>query len=84
MALSELTERQRRQENIQNGVIVEGVDIIARQAGLRAGDIITEIDGKRVYDISGFQRLLAQVPSSPPCRWDSDGPRCSVSQSSTR
>ncbi len=63
LALSELTERQRRQENITNGVMVEGVDVSARQAGLRAGDIITEIDGKRIFDVTGLQRLLAHVPS---------------------
>ena len=32
-----------------------------RGAGLRPGDGILEVDGKRVTDVAGFHRLLAHV-----------------------
>ncbi len=63
LALAELTDRQRRQEGVTHGVVVEGVDGATRQAGLRAGDIVTEIDGRRVYNVSELRRLLAHVPT---------------------
>ncbi len=62
LVLAELTDRQRRQDNVADGVVVEDVDISARQAGLRPGDIVTEIDGKSVHRVSDLQRQFARVP----------------------
>jgi len=61
LVLAELTDRQRRQENIANGVMVESVDVAGRQAGLRTGDIVTEIDSKRVSNVAELRRQLSQV-----------------------
>jgi serine protease Do len=61
LVLTELSEKRRRQGNLPGGVVVEGTDLAARQAGLRPGDVIVEIDGKRVTSVAEFRRLLGQA-----------------------
>ncbi|HEU5338788.1 MAG TPA: PDZ domain-containing protein, partial [Sulfuricaulis sp.] len=39
---------------------------LARGAGLRPGDVILEVDGKRVTDVTGFHRLMAHVRPGRP------------------
>jgi serine protease Do len=63
LVLTDLTEKQRRDENLPSGARVEGIDLAARQAGLRAGDVVVEFDGKRVATAGELRRLLARVPS---------------------
>lgn len=61
-SLSDITERQRRELDIDHGAGVYDVEEgRARNAGLRPGDVILEVDGKRVTDVAGFHRLLAHV-----------------------
>jgi len=61
MALGEISPVQRKTLNLDYGVAVEVVDEgLARDAGLRPGDVILEVDGKRVHDVSGFQRLTGR------------------------
>src|SRR5687768_13619812 len=62
LVLMELSDRQRRQDGITHGVMVENMDVAARQAGLRAGDVVTEVDGKRVHNAAEFRRLMTSVP----------------------
>lgn len=62
LVLMELSARQRREDGITYGVVVENMDVAARQAGLRAGDVVTEMDGKRVHSVAEFRRLMANVP----------------------
>jgi serine protease Do len=67
LALSELNTSQRKRLDIDHGVSVEGVeDGPARQAGLRPGDAILEVDGKRVNSVAEFQRLLAHAAPGLP------------------
>ena len=62
LSLGELSVTQRRELDTDHGAIVSGVeDGLARDAGLRPGDVILEVDGKRVSDAAGFHRLLAHV-----------------------
>lgn len=62
LALSEA-----RRQDSSHGVSVDGVDEgPARSAGLRPGDVITEIDGKPVNGINGFDRLIAHANPSRP------------------
>ena len=62
LSLGELSVTQRRELDTDHGAIVSGVeDGLAREAGLRPGDVILEVDGKRVSDAAGFHRLLAHV-----------------------
>ena len=67
LALSEMTPAQQKYFDIDQGVTVAGVDEgPARDAGLRPGDVILEVDGKRVGNVSGFRRLLEHVPRGRP------------------
>ena len=67
LALSEMSPAQQKYFDIDQGVTVAGVDEgPARDAGLRPGDVILEVDGKRVGDVSGFRRLLEHVPRGRP------------------
>jgi serine protease Do len=67
LALSEMTPAQQKYFDIDHGVTVAGVEEgPARDAGLRPGDVILEVDGKRVSDASGFRRLLEHVPNGRP------------------
>lgn len=63
LAFSEVTTAQRKNSAIDYGVSVAGVDEgPARDAGLRPGDVILEVDGKHVTDAPGLQRLLESAP----------------------
>lgn len=67
LALSEMSASLKKNLEIDNGVSVIGVaDGQARNAGLRPGDVIVEVDGKRVSDISTFHRLLEHAPPDRP------------------
>ncbi len=63
LVLSELGPFQRKRQDLEYGVSVKGVSAgPARNAGLRPGDVILEVDGKRVKDVPGFHRLMAHAP----------------------
>lgn len=62
LILGELTPQLRRELGMEYGTVVSAVEGgYARDAGLRAGDVIFELDGKRVADTASFYRLLAHV-----------------------
>lgn len=66
-SLSDITGQQRREMDIDHGASVNDVEEgRARDAGLRPGDVILEVDGKRVTDVAGFYRLLAHVRPGRP------------------
>ena len=67
LAVSDLTAQQRKREDLDHGVSVDGVDDgPARDAGLRSGDLILEVDGKRVNSAEGFNRVIAHAPKGRP------------------
>lgn len=67
LSLGELTNQQRRDLDIDHGASVVDVDEgLARGAGLRPGDVILEVDGKRVSDAAGLHRLLAHTRPGRP------------------
>ena len=67
IVLSELTAPQRRRQDLDYGARVEAVDEgPARSAGLRPGDVILEVDGKRIGNTADFERLLAHAPKGRP------------------
>jgi serine protease Do len=67
LVLSEMSASQRKNLEIDNGVSVVGVeDGQARDAGLRSGDVILEVDGKRVSDVVTFHRLLEHASPKRP------------------
>ncbi len=67
LAVGELSEAQRKSIDVDHGVSVAGVDDgPARDAGLRPGDVILEIDDRRVNDVQDFFRLLEHASPSRP------------------
>ena len=67
LAMGDITDQQRREMDIDHGASVNGVEEgHARDAGLRPGDVILEVDGKRVTDVAGFRRLLVHVRPGRP------------------
>jgi serine protease Do len=67
LSLGELSNQQRRDLDIDHGASVIDVDEgLARGAGLRPGDVILELDGKRVTDAVGLHRLLAHMRPGRP------------------
>jgi membrane-associated protease RseP (regulator of RpoE activity) len=51
---------------VKEGVLVKSVtdDSVAAKAGLKAGDVITSINGRKVYDTSDITRALDRVESN--------------------
>jgi serine protease Do len=67
LVLSDLSVEQRKHYSLSGGVYVDDVlDGPAREAGLRIGDIIAEVDGHAVGGIGNFYRLMAQKRSDRP------------------
>jgi serine protease Do len=67
LALTELTTKQREKRDFGYGVNVEGVDEgPAREAGLLPGDVILEVEGKRLQTVTDFNRLALHGPKDRP------------------
>jgi len=58
MALAELGDAQRKELKVEGGVLVEGVQGAAAQAGLRRGDVILAINNQDVKSVEQFQQLM--------------------------
>jgi serine protease Do len=61
LAVSDLTEAQKRELKLRNGVRVDGAEGPAAKAGLREGDIILAIDNTEVADVKQFLTIAAKV-----------------------
>jgi serine protease Do len=67
LVLSDLSLEQRKHYDLKGGVYVDDVlDGPAREAGLRIGDIVAEVDGHTVVGIGNFYRLMAQAKPDRP------------------
>ena len=67
LSVGDLSEAQRKNIDVDHGVSVAAVDDgPARDAGLRPGDVILEVDNKRVNDAQDFFRLLEHSSPSRP------------------
>lgn len=67
LVLSDLSIDQRKHYDLKGGVYVDDVlDGPAREAGLRVGDIIAEVDGHTVAGIGHFYRLMGRERSGRP------------------
>ncbi|MDH3688293.1 MAG: Do family serine endopeptidase [Gammaproteobacteria bacterium] len=62
--VEELTQKQRADSNLDHGVAVTEVGSgPGSRSGLRAGDLILQVDGKRVEDVAHFKSLTKDLPS---------------------
>jgi serine protease Do len=61
LAVSELTEAQKRELKLRGGVRVETVEGAAARAGLREGDVIVTLDNTEVTDAKQFNALVAKA-----------------------
>lgn len=67
LVLSELNAAQRKRHELTQGVQVDEVlEGPGREAGLRVGDVIVEVDGKPVTGVGQFFRLLGFAKSGRP------------------
>ena len=64
MAVVNLTNEDRKQANVDHGVLVESVedDGPADRAGIRRGDILLKINGKDIRDATHFLKLVSKLP----------------------
>jgi len=61
LAVSDLTETQKRELKLRGGVRVETAEGAAARAGLREGDVIVTLDNTEVSDAKQFNALAAKV-----------------------
>jgi serine protease Do len=67
LILAEMTAADRKRLDLDSGVVVRSLeDGPARDAGLQAGDILLEIEGKRAGTVAEAYRLLAHAPKARP------------------
>jgi serine protease Do len=62
LALSELTVDQRRELNIDHGLLVEEVTGDAARAGIRVGDVILAVNNGKVSTVEAFRKAIATIP----------------------
>ena len=64
ITVKELTKEQRKQLGIENhGVMVESVSPgVAREAGIRRGDVLLLINNEKVKDVGHFKTLVDELP----------------------
>ena len=64
LALRPLSRDERKQSQIEHGLVVEGVQGAAARAGLQHGDVVMAINGQPVDNIDSLKRVLAAKPKS--------------------
>ena len=66
LAVSALTDAQKKELKIKGGVIVVAATDAAARAGLREGDVILSIANTEVADVKEFESVLAKADKSKP------------------
>ncbi len=66
LAVSELTEAQRKELKIKGGVRIESATEAAARAGLREGDVILALANNEVTNVKDFDAILAKFDKSKP------------------
>jgi serine protease Do len=64
LGVTDLTEAQKRELKIKNGVRVESVEGAAARAGIREGDVVLAIDNTEVADVKQFLAVAGKVEKS--------------------
>ena len=66
LAVSDLTEAQKRELKLRGGVRVETAEGAAARAGLREGDVIVTLDNTEVSDAKQFNALVVKADKTRP------------------
>ena len=66
LAVSDLTEAQKRELKLRGGVRIETAEGAAARAGLREGDVIVTLDNTEVTDAKQFNALVAKADKARP------------------
>ena len=61
LAVSEVTEAQKKELKISGGVKIDAVEGAASRAGLREGDVIVSIGNTEIADVKAFEAALAKL-----------------------
>jgi serine protease Do len=61
MALSDLTEAQRKELKVDGGVLVENAQGAAARAGIRRGDVILAVNNQDVKSVDHFKEVMGQI-----------------------
>ncbi len=61
LVTSDLSPEQRRQLNIQSGVLVEDVTGAAARAGVRPGDVILAVNNREIYSTEELSKILSET-----------------------
>ena len=64
LAARPLTRDERREAEIDHGLLVQGVRGAAQRAGISAGDVVLAINGRPVETVQDLQRVLSDKPKS--------------------
>ena len=64
LAVSEMTDAQKKELKVKGGVKVDTVDGAAARAGLREGDVIVSIANTEVTSVKEFEAALAKIDKS--------------------
>ena len=64
LTVAELTEAQKRELKLRNGVRVEAADGVGARAGLREGDVILALDNTEITDVKQFLSVAAKAEKS--------------------
>lgn len=66
LALSELTDAQKKELKIKGGVKVDAVEGVAARAGIREGDVIVAIANAEVASVKEFEAAVAKLDKTKP------------------
>ena len=61
LIVSDLNEAQRSEMKLAGGVVIDSADGISARVGLRAGDVITQVNNTEVKDARQFNALVAKL-----------------------
>jgi serine protease Do len=66
LAVSDLTDAQRRELKVKGGVRVESADGAAARAGLREGDVILSLDNTEIGSAKQFEAVVSKLDKNKP------------------
>ena len=66
LAVTDLTDTQKRELKIKSGVRVEAVEGLAARAGMREGDVVVALDNVEITSARQFEAAVAKLDKNKP------------------